>query len=352
MRRALRIRSLLCGSGFMPDMKSPLVGREARPTPESICILIAWLVSAASLFTLTASAQTSTFLPTAGEATVTNAQGRSFKGELRGYFNGQVVLVSREGDTGEVTRRFNRADVRAIVFPGYELAAAAADHVTNAKWTEARDELETLARQRGPYLEVLSSADLGLFFALVDVRMRTGAEIDGIALARRLGGLEAAADRRSELADAILLGHWQLGLMDEARSLAREWCGRSTLGGSSALGWRILGEIALREGRNEDALWIAMQPIAYASFENPPHLDACYAIAATAAARMDDPALAARLRAGLTDRGLEWPTGFREPFLSTDLRSGTLPSPGTSKQPDLHLRLDQVRKLIVNPAPP
>lgn len=302
----------------------------------------------ALLLTLPAFAQSSSFLPTAGEATVTNSQGRSFKGELRGYVSGQVVLVSREGDAGEVTRRFNAADVRSIVFPGYELTATAADHVANERWQEAREALETLARQRGPYLEVLSPSDLGLFFALVDVRLRTRAEIDGIALARRLEALEAAADRRGELADAILMGHWQLRLVDEARTLAREWCGRSQPGGPSALGWRILGEIALRDARNDDALWATMQPVAYASFENPPHLDACYAIATIAADRLDDTALATRLRAAMDERGLAWPAGFAEPDLSASSRPGRLPAPGSSRKPDLHLRLDQVRKLIVN----
>ena len=308
-------------------------------------VLFAWL---ASLLAFSASAQSNPFLPTSGEATVTNSQGRSFKGELRGFVGGQVVLVSREGDAGEVTRRFSRADVQAIIFPGYELSATAADHVANERWQEARDALETLARQRGPYLEVLNASDLGLFFALVDVRMRTGAEIDGIALARRMESLEATGDRRGELADAILIGHWQLGLIDEARTLAREWCARSQPGGPSALGWRILGEIALRDARNDDALWIAMQPVAYASFENPPHLDACYAIATIAADRLGDDALAARLRAAIDERGLAWPAGFAEPDLSAAARAGNLPAPGSSKKPDLHLRLDQVRKLIVN----
>jgi hypothetical protein len=296
---------------------------------------------------LPASAQSNAFLPTSGEATVTNAQGRSFKGELRGFVGGQIVLMSREGGAGEVTRRFNRADVQAIIFPGYELTATAADHVANERWQDARDALETLARQRGPYLEVLTASDLGLFFALVDVRMRTGAEIDGIALARRLSQLKAAADRRAELVDAVLLGHWQLGLLDEARTLAREWCAKAKPDGPSALGWRILGEIELREARNDEALWIAMQPVAYASFENPPHLDTCYAIATTAAHRLGDDALAARLRAGLEERGLAWPAGFVEPDLSASAHAGS-PTPGSSKKPDLHLRLDQVRKLIVN----
>jgi hypothetical protein len=305
-------------------------------------------VCLAALLALLASGQSNAFLPTAGEATVTNAQGRSYKGELRGYTGGQVVLMSREGDAGEVTRRFNRTDVQAIVFPGYELTATAADHVANERWQDARDALEPLARQRGPYLEVLSTSDLGLFFALVDVRMRTGAEIDGIALARRLSQLEVTSDRRAELTDAILLGHWQLGLLDEARTLAREWCAKAQPDGPSALGWRILGEIELRESRNDDALWIAMQPVSYASFENTPHLDACYAIATTSAHRLGDDALAARLLAGLDERGLTWPAGFAEPDLSASAQVRGLPAPGSSKKPDLHLTLDQVRKLIVN----
>jgi len=342
------MKPLFCGSGFMPDIFGRSVGRKARPTTGRRPLVFASLALAISLLALPASAQSNAFLPTAGEATVTNAQGRAFKGELRGFTGGQVVLMSREGDAGEVTRRFNAADVRSIAFPGYELVATAADHVSNERWQEARDALETLARQRGPYLEVLNASDLGLFFALVDVRMRTGAEIDGIALARRLLQLEAASDRRAELADMILLGHWQLGLVDEARSLAREWCAGAKLGGPSALGWRILGEIALREARPDDALWIAMQPVAFASFESPPHLDACYAIATIAAWRMADEPLARRLRAAMDERALAWPAGFAEPDLSAAARAGNLPAPGSSKKPDLHLSLDQVRKLVVN----
>jgi len=329
-----------CVSSGMNCIRSDLVrGLRAWSTVGALAV---------SLLALSAAAQSNAFLPTAGDAIVTNAQGRSFKGELRGFVGGQVVLVSRDGDAGEVTRRFNRADVQAIVFPEYELTATAADYVANKRWQEARDALEFLARQRGPYLDVLNASDLGLFFALVDVRMRTGAEIDGIALARRLRNLEAAADRRGELDDAILLGHWQLELVDEAHTLAREWCARSKPDGPSALGWRILGEIELRAARNDDALWIALQPVAYASIEISSHLDACYAIATTAAHRLDDDALAARLRAGLDERGLAWPAGFVEPDLSASARAGDLPAPGSSKKPDLHLHLDQVRKLIVN----
>lgn len=348
MRGLLRFPPLPCWSGFTPDRIERTVGHKARPTTGSRFLPIGCVAFAMSLLALPASAQSNAFLPTAGEATVTNAQGRSFTGELRGFASGQVVLVSREGDAGEVTRRFNAADVRSIAFPGYELVATAADHVANERWPEARDALETLARQRGPYLEVLNASDLGLFFALVDVRMRTRAEIDGIALARRLERLEAAADRRGELADAILMGHWQLGLVDETRTLAREWCAKAKPGGPSALGWRILGEIALRESRNDDALWIAMQPVAFASFEDPPHLDACHAIAVTAAWRMADEPLAHRLRAAMDERSLAWPAGFPEPDLSAALRPGSLPAPGSSKKPDLHLSLDQVRKLVAN----
>lgn len=328
--------------------RAALSGLRAIRSTFGIGIRIARLVVFTLLLTLPAFAQTNAFLPAASEATVTNAQGRSFRGELRGYLNSHVVLVSREGATGEITRRFNRADVQSIQFAGYELVATAADHVANARWQDAREALETLARQRGPYLEMLNPPDLGLFFALVDVRMRTGAEIDGIALARRLESLDTAADRRSELADLILTGHWQLGLVDEARTLAREWCAKAAPGGASALGWRILGEIALKEARNEDALWIALQPVAYASFENPSHLDSCYAIAVIAATRMGDVPLATRLHASLAERGLPWPAGLAEPDLAATSRLASLPSPGVSRKPDLHLRLDQVRKLIVN----
>lgn len=336
-------------SGTSDDGSVQIPGLTARATSfVKLALLVALSLAAA----LPASAQSNAFLPTSGDATVTNAQGRQFKGELRGYIGGQVILVSREGDAGEVTRRFPAADVRAIVFPGYELTATAADLVANGKWTEAREALETLAKQRGPYLDVLNASDLGLFFALVDVRMRTHAEIDAIALARRLEQLDAAADRRGELDDAILLGHWQLGLIDEARTLAREWCARTRPDGPSALGWRILGEIALRESRNDDAVWIALQPIAYASFENPPHLDACYAIAITAAAQLADYPTTTRLRAGMDERGLPWPAGFAEPDLSAAAQHANLPAPGSSKKPDLHLSLDQVRKLVSNTAQP
>ena len=293
-----------------------------------------------------ASAQSNAFSPLSGEATVTNTQGRVFRGELRGFINGQVTLVSREG-AGEITRRFIAADVRAIEFPGYELVATAADLVSNGRWPEARGALETLAKQRGPYLEVLNASDLGLFLALIEARMHTHGEIDAIALARRLEQLDAATDRRTELSDMILLGYWQLGLEAEADPLAREWCAKNAPGGRSALGWRVLAEIALHSARNEDALWIALQPIAYGSFEYPSQLDACYAIAVTAAVRIADLELAKRIRREMDTHGLDWPAAFAEPDLSATARDAGLSAPASSKKPDLHLSLDQVRKLVV-----
>jgi hypothetical protein len=305
----------------------------------------------------------------AGDAVVETRQGRTYRGQLRGFDGATLHVTVREATGGEATLGVPAADVRRLAFPGDELVAAAEEAAEVGDHAEARALLEPLWRQRAPYLSLLPPAEVARFDALVEACLHTGGAIEAIGYARRLLALGASGDRALTLRAAEVQGHWQLGLVEEARSLAEAWCRETDPAGPSVFGWRVLAEIALAERRWEDARWLALTPVSFATFLPAPGLEACYALAAAAAWRAGDDDHALILFDELDARGLAWPVDLpalaedrtrlhelraRRSAAGDDAENPSAGEAGLDGPPaeDLNLPLQQVRKLIARPGAP
>lgn len=302
--------------------------------------------------------------PPVGDVTVETRQGRTYQGQLRGFDGTTLHVTVRDPAGGEATLGLPAADVRRVAFPGDELAAAAEEAAELGDHAEVRAPLEALWRQRALYLPLLPPSEVERFDALVEASLHTGGEIEAIGYARRLLALGATAERAQALRAAEVRAHWQLGLVDEARTLAEAWCRQADPAGATVYGWRVLAEIALSEGRLDDARWLALTPVSFAPFLPPQGLEACYALAAAAALRTGDTDHALALLDELEARGLAWPAGLRaleeDRTRLQDLRAQrataaappenvTDPALDGGPAEDLNLALEQVRKLVARP---
>lgn len=283
--------------------------------------------------------------------------GRSFSGQPVA-FRDDVLLLRMRIDGGEADRGFPRSDIAEVNFPGEKVVAEAAELLEDGELTEALPLLEAIWRQRAPYMAIVDTPTLELVSALPFVHLETGDPYRAIGLAKNL--LPHAADEVADtLHEAILLGHYRLEFYKETEELAREWIRAQEEFPASALGWKILADLALREDDFEKVVWIALQPIAIAGPQPVKHLDGCYALAIHAFHEMENPDRAQRLHREMTARGLAWPedevlaeTGE---FYQSKLAEAVAESEAAEAEADLDLRppeedlnlpLQNVRKIL------
>jgi hypothetical protein len=162
----------------------------------------------------------------------------------------------------------------------------------------------------------------------------------------------------------MLAGNLALGFNAESKRLAEEWCAQADPSGGSALGWKVLAQLAYDGGDFDRALWVSLQPVVFSSFLPMTHLEDCYALAVAAAHRLDDNTLADRLYRDMRARELAWPQlpglaaielqyaqtfddegGSHEPPEPEDEFSAEPTEPAA----DLALPLEKVRKIVVRP---
>lgn len=294
-------------------------------------------------------------------AIVTTAAKREYSGLLDGFRDGRLFLrVVTDG--GEVGYSFAPAEIARLVFPGAEFEAQAMELWDRGATAEALPLLEALGRQRLRYLPVLNEAQRAALWLLLRASDRAGNPLATISYVNQLRPLARTSDEEALLRDAELGAHVRLGQVDEIRRLARAWCAAADPAGGSALGWRILAQLAYDDGDFERARWIALQPIVFSGFLPMDQIDGCYAIAIGAAHRLRDFSHGRALWAEMQDRELPWPDApefaavgdfYRDPAATEAVR---FELPVSEISPHLNAplppqSLDDVRKLVQSPAP-
>jgi hypothetical protein len=236
-------------------------------------------------------------------ALVTTTAKREFRGLLDGFRDGRLFIRAATGG-GEVGYSFARDEIAKLQLPGTALEAEIAELWDRGEIREALPRLEALGRQRLRYLPVLNETQRAPLRRLVAASAQFGNPLATLGYVNQLRAVFTADADRALLRDAELDAHLQLGQRDEIRRLATAWCAESDPGGASALGWKILAQLAYDEGDFATARRVALQPIVFSGYLPMEHLEACYALAIGAARKLNDEGHAVLLESEAAERGM------------------------------------------------
>lgn len=336
-----------------PNRVAPLSGSGGAGAPFLPFFLLCLLLMPPAAFS--AGAEVGDAL--SGPVRVELKDGRSFGGRAVAFRDGVLLLRTRL-DRGEVEQGFPQAQIGRVHFPGADVVAEAQQLLDDGEVAGAMSRLEAIWRQRAKFLSLVEAEMVELLAALPSAHLETGDPYRAIGLARILLPHARAPEVADRLHEAILLAHYRLEFYEETEELARDWIQAQEDFPVSALGWKILADLALREEDLEKVIWIALQPIAIAGPRPTPHLDGCYALAIHAFHRKEAFERANQLHQEMIDRKLSWP---EDPLLA---ETGVfyqarlvrhLTSEAGANEPDLDLRppeedlnlpLNDIRKLL------
>ncbi len=241
-----------------------------------------------------------------GPATAVVKNGFTYQGKLSRTDQGDLRILI-ESDGGEAILTFPREEIEAVIFPGAALISLAEDWVREGSLGEAQPVLRALYRQRRSFLPFLTDSERLLLSALPEASLLNDQPEDAIAIARNLLPYITSDPLREKLRATVLLGHYRLGLKEEAKDLATEWIGRQNLYGNSALGWWVRAKIDFEEKNFTGALWTSLHPIVFSGQMPMDYLSDCYALAIAASHELQKEAKAHLLYSEMQTRGIHWP---------------------------------------------
>jgi hypothetical protein len=275
--------------------------------------LTALLIMLASLVCASAAAERDTSLNAIrevlrGPVEIVLQNGVQYTGRIDAFDGESLDLAVATAARGEAVLTFDKGQIQRLRFPGE------AYRETLVRWmedpTRVADALalfRAFYEQQALYFDLLSESALSLFIEYARFALRNNEPIVAVAVAEEIRPrLQSAATRR-RLDDTLVLGFLRAGLDDEAAEAARVWIREADPAGDTALGWRVLAEIHMQAETFEDALWIALQPVAYASAMPMEHLASCYAMAIVSALELRHNDMARRLYLEMIERELSWP---------------------------------------------
>ncbi len=238
--------------------------------------------------------------------TVTDVMGRVLTGSVLRVAH-RVVHLRVPVGVGEVIYELGFDAIESVNFPGAEIRQHAEDLHRDERWPEVISVLRALLKQRRELFPILPREEPSFFVRLVEAYHLTGAAVEAIAHARLLlPYLKLARDRRY-LEDVILVAHYELNLIQEARQLATVWTVARGRYSSSALGWLILAKLALNEGEAEPALVNCLYPIVFSGHLRVPFLFDCYDVAIKASRTLGEEQRARILEEELAFRAIYAP---------------------------------------------
>ena len=298
--------------------------------------------------------------PLESQATIATRSGRVYRGWLDGYRN-QHVRLRVPADQGEAIYQFPIEEIRSLVFPGTPEAEQALAVLESDPAANVLGVLEETWSERIAYLPALDRPNRSPLLAFAEALLRDGHPLEAIARGRRLKGIGLDAKERERMDAVVIEGHEQAGLFDEASVLAEGWCRGHEASGSSVLGWVVLARQALRQEEWEEALWLALHPIAFGHDATVAELDVCYGAAIAADLQLENAEQAVVLFNEMQERGIPWPN--REPLLkgataiiaeamvdqTRSIDESLVEEISGSPIPDPKLSLEAVRRLLAKP---
>jgi hypothetical protein len=234
--------------------------------------------------------------------------GMVYSGRIEAADAATLHLAVTVATRGEAVLTFAKEQVRQLRFPG-EIYRE-----TLLRWSEDptrnRDALSLFRafyEQQIRYLDWLPESALSLFIEYARFALENNEPVIAVAIAEEIRPHLQCASMRRHLDDALVLGFLRIGLEAEAADAARAWIREADPAGDSAMGWRVLAEIYFLNEQYEDAMWVALLPVAYAGAMPTAHLSHCYAMAILSAIELRQMPMAQRLYHEMIERALPWP---------------------------------------------
>lgn len=286
--------------------------------------------------------------------------GQFFSGEPVSFRN-NIVSIRTIVDGGEYDRGFPAESIAALRFADRKTVDQARELIGAEMSEEVLSVLEEIWLPRAPFLSLLDEETIALLAHLPHAHLTAGDPYRAVGLAQRLLPHAVKSQTADQIQEVILLGYLKLELWKEAEERAREWIDAQPRFPRSALGWRVLAELALRDEELEDLLWIALEPIAIASSEKIDHLANCYAFAIHAFLLQEELGKAVDLFKEMHERGFLWPddknlreteTEMTKLISASQRENDPEPEADLDLRPpekDLNLPIDQVRRAIKRP---
>lgn len=295
--------------------------------------------------------------PLEWQATIVTQSDRVYRGWLDGY-RAQRVRLRVPADNGEVIYQFSVDEIRTLVFPSAQRTDEALETDPSA---DVLGVLEETWSERIAYLPALDRPNRIPLLVYAEALLKDGHPLEAIARGRRLKGIALDTDERERMDAVVIVGHEQADLLEEASVLAEIWCREHEASGASVLGWVVLARQALRQEKWDEAIWLALHPIAFGHDATVSDLDMCYGAAIAANLNLENAEQAVVLFNEMRERGIQWPDG--EPLLErasailaeamvdeTQFIDDSLADEMSGPPiPDPELSLEAIRRLLAKP---
>ncbi|MEM8867685.1 MAG: hypothetical protein AAGC73_05410 [Verrucomicrobiota bacterium] len=232
--------------------------------------------------------------------------GQSIQGFPTNVSENTIQLNAAEG-AGEIIYRFEKNEILEIQMPGESYKSLALEWAESGQETAALDLMDLLYAQRAPLISYLPPAESNFFIIYTQLILDSPNPARAIAVTERLKPQIENTAAIEAIDDAILKSYHILELDETATELAEAWVATRNPYGASALGYYVLGVNRLRNEAYEEALDLALRPIAFSTPLKTEQLEHCYALAISAAFALRDPDYAIVLYADMNNRGFRWP---------------------------------------------
>ncbi len=242
--------------------------------------------------------------------TVELTNGKTHSGVLSGRVAAFVALRIKDGP-GEIELRFAPDEIARIQF---------SDSPTQER-PQSLSTLERLVRVRLPYIELLEPTDESLFPRLVESLIDSNRPQDALDRAKLWRTKLRSPAQISKIEELQIVASWNLGSLEESAFYSKRWIDAGKTARETALPWVVLAEMALLEERDEDALWLSLNPIEFSYPDAPRFLDRAYEVAITSAHQLGRSRLSRQLYADMRDRNLHWPIESKRSHIVAEISS-------------------------------
>jgi len=233
----------------------------------------------------------------------------SITGYITEMTDQQITLETR-ADDGFVAYTIAQEEIRHLQFPGEKLKFYTEELIESGSVEKGLLLIDHLYSQRAPAFIYLPESDPVFFAQTIPLYRLHHRQADALARAEELKGWIHQPEMARLIDSEILLGHYNLGSNEIARSLAIQWIVEEPRQCDSALGWYVLSGLQLLDQSWDQAFFTALHPIVFSGPPPIPFLDHCYAHAISAAVQLGRFDQAQQLEAEMTQRNLQWPDQF------------------------------------------
>ncbi|WP_309385017.1 hypothetical protein [Cerasicoccus frondis] len=231
---------------------------------------------------------------------------RPLSGKAMGIIENQLIFRASRGG-GSLDYRYDLDQIERLQFPGNDVAYAAQQAIREGKNEEALRLMKAMFEQRGSYLKYLTPGERAFFYQYAELEFEKGDPYLGLGAGLALQETVQDSLLLRKVDDLVLLGHYKLPLKKNTRELAEKWIAESELYGASALGFYVLGQLDFDAQQFDAALWQALEPVTLSSQFPMDYLNYCYALAIASCMELELFEEEQKLRAEMTERGLNWP---------------------------------------------